>query len=247
MDTTVLKGFNLLETLTSSDRPRGVSELSREMRLTKSNVQRLLSTMVELGYVQKDPVTSHYSATLKMWEFGYRVLSRDEIRRAATTHLRSLHQAVHETVFLCVSSGYDVLYVDIIENPNPIRIFCTVGMRVPQWKTASGKAILANRPADDIEAAFELMQQASPARLDRNAWREEFNRIRTAGYARSEGAFRPGVNSIAAPIHDSRGEVVASLALSGPSERVTPEKLGEHSLPLVHAALRVSQALGFSG
>jgi IclR family transcriptional regulator, KDG regulon repressor len=247
MDTTVVKGFNLLETLTSSDRPRGVSELSREMRLTKSNVQRLLSTMLELGYVQKDPVTSHYSATLKMWEFGHRVLSRDEIKRAAIAHLRSLHQEVGETVFLCVSSGYDVLYVDIIENPNPIRIFCTVGMRVPQWKTASGKVILANRPSAEIEAAFDLMQQATPTRLDRNAWREEFTRIRTAGYARSEGAFRPGVNSIAAPICDSAGEVVASLALSAPSERSPPETLDGHSLPLVHAALRVSQALGFSG
>jgi IclR family transcriptional regulator, KDG regulon repressor len=91
------------------------------------------------------------------------------------------------------------------------------------------------------------MQQATPTRLDRNAWREEFTRIRTAGYSRSEGAFRPGVNSIAAPICDSAGEVVASLALSAPSERSPPQTLDAHSLPLVHAALRVSQALGFSG
>src|ERR1700678_208080 len=120
MDSTVFKGFSLLEALTSSEHPRGVSELSREMQLTKSNVQRLLSPLVELGYAQKDPLTSQYSATLKTWEYGHRVLSRDEIKRAASSQLRSLYQDVDESVFLCVCRGYDVLYVDVIEHPNPI-------------------------------------------------------------------------------------------------------------------------------
>jgi len=247
MDSTVLKGFTLLEVLTASERPRGVSELSREMQLTKSNVQRLLSTMLQLGYVQKDPVTSHYSATLKMWEYGQRVLSRDEIKRAASAQMRSLYKDLDETVFLCVSSGYDELYIDVIAHPNPIRMFCSVGMRVPQWKTASGKAMLAHRPLPEIEAALNLMQQATPTPVDRAAWREEFQRIRTMGYAISEGGFRPGVNGIAAPIRDSRGEVVASISLTGPTERLAPDKFESHSLALIHAALRVSQVLGFEG
>jgi IclR family KDG regulon transcriptional repressor len=247
MDTTVLKGFTLLEMLASSERPRGVSELSREMRLTKSNVQRLLSTLVEIGYAQKDPATSQYSATLKTWEFGHRVLSRDEIKRAASSQLRALYQDVDETVFLCVRRDFDVLYVDVIEHPNPLRMFCSVGTRLAQWKTAAGKVMLANRPAVEIEAALDMMQQANPASLERDAWRERFARVRALGYARSEGGFREGVNAIAAPIRDSRGEVVASLEMTGPAERLTPQKLDQHALGLVHAALRVSQTLGFSG
>lgn len=247
MDSTVQKGLSILEALATSERPRGVSELSREMQLTKSNVQRLLSTLVELGYAQRDATTSQYSATLRMWEFGYRVLSRAEIRRAAATEFRALHLAVKETVFLCVGSGYDVLYVDVIENQNPIRMFCSVGMRVPQWKTASGKVILANRPENETEAALKLMQQATPSPIDSGAWRELFAQIRKQGCARSEGAFRPGVNSMAAPIRNSAGAVIASIAITGPSERLTVERLETCSLGLILSAMRISQTLGYSG
>jgi IclR family transcriptional regulator, KDG regulon repressor len=247
MDSTVLKGLTLIEALASSERPRGVSELSREMRLTKSNVQRLLTTLVELGYAERDPVTSQYSATLRMWEFGHRVLSRDEIKRAATAQMRALYDEFDETVLLSVSRGYDELFIDVIAHPDPIRVPCNVGERWPQWRTVSGKVMLAHRPAEAIEAALNLMQEANPAPLDRKAWQDEFERIRSAGFAVSVGGFRPGVNGIAAPIRASRGNVVASIALTGPAERLTGDLLASHSLKLVHASLRVSHALGFSG
>jgi IclR family transcriptional regulator, KDG regulon repressor len=247
MDSTVLKGFSLIEVLASSERPRGVSELSREMRLTKSNVQRLLTTLVELGYVERNPVTSQYSATLKMWEFGHRVLSRDEIKRAAMAQMRSIYGDINETVLLSVGSGYDELYIDVIAHPDPMRMPCNVGGRWPQWRTVSGKAMLAHRTAEALEQALDLMQRANPAPVDRDAWRAEFERIRSAGFAVSEGGFLAGINGVAAPIRDSRGNVVAALALTGPAERLAADRLGSHALRLVHGALRVSQALGFAG
>src|SRR5688500_20262209 len=90
MEQTVQKAMNLLEALVRSGQPRRLTELSRQLGLTKPNVYRLLSTLSTLGYVQKDPNTSLYSPTLKMWEMGS-LLGRDtDLVSVANPRLRTI-------------------------------------------------------------------------------------------------------------------------------------------------------------
>src|SRR4051794_27981178 len=100
MDTTIVKGLRVLESLAASDQARGISELAREINLNKSNVQRILGTLLALGYVQKDPTTSRYSATLRIWEVGVKVVHRNHVRRAAQGYLRALFEKLNESIFL---------------------------------------------------------------------------------------------------------------------------------------------------
>jgi IclR family KDG regulon transcriptional repressor len=250
MDTTILKGLTVLERLAESDQPRGVTELSRQMNLTKSNVQRLLSTLVELGYAQRDPVTGRYGPTLRMWEFGYKTLSRDRVRLAAVSHLRRLFEQCDETVFLCVGDGLDIVYVDKIEGNDPSRVFCMVGMRVPALRTAAGRAILAFQDEDTIAHAIEAATVASsngatPGLADTDQERERLAQIRRDGYALSFGEFRPGVNSLAAPVWGSDGKAVASVVINGSSDRLTPERLQTLAANVTAAAARTSETLGY--
>jgi IclR family KDG regulon transcriptional repressor len=248
MDTTILKGLSLLERLAESDQPRGVTELSRQMNLTKSNVQRVLSTLVELGYAQKDPLTGRYGPTLRMWEFGYKTLSRDRARLAAATPLRSLHERCNETVFFCVGEGLDVMYVDKIEGNDPNRVFCMIGMRLPALRVAAGRAILAFQDEEIVERAIAAMSQSTPevtADQAANDMRQALGKIRADGYAMSLGEFRPGVNSLAAPVWDGSGSPVASVVINGPSERLGPDRLGQLAADLTSVAARISETLGY--
>jgi IclR family KDG regulon transcriptional repressor len=250
MDTTILKGLSVLERLAESDQPRGVTELSRQMNLTKSNVQRLLGTLVELGYAHKDASTGRYGATLRMWEFGYKALSRDRVRLAAAPHLRSLYEQCGETVFLCVGDGEDVIYVDKIEGNDPNRAFCMIGMRLPALRTAAGRAILAFQDESVIEAAITSARSADPDWMTedtRTDLQQRLVQARTEGYAVSLGEFRSGINSLAAPIWSSDGKPIASVVVNGSSERLPSPELIRIGPTVVGAAARVSEALGYRG
>ena len=245
MDTTTVKGFQLLERLAQSDAPRGVSELARETELTKSNVQRILATLTSLGYVGKERQTNRYFATLKTWEVGNRVLQRDRILRTAASAMKILRTETGETTVLCILDDTDVVYIDKHESENPIRLSCAVGTRLPAYSTATGRVIAAFRSTAERRALIDLYD----AQPDDGAYDLDtrFKEIRGKGVDISEGGYRAGVNSIAAPIHGADGTVVASIAITGPEERLPPQRLADLTPKLMDAATRVSGALGFIG
>src|ERR1043166_5831898 len=98
MEQTVQKALNLLEALVRSGQPRRLTELSRELGLTKPNVYRLLSTLSILGYVKKDPATSLYSPTLKLWEMGSLLVRDVDLVSIAAPRIRRLCEEAHESV-----------------------------------------------------------------------------------------------------------------------------------------------------
>lgn len=115
MDATLAKGLKVLEALADSDQPQSVTALSQRLGLPKSNIHRTLATLVETGYAQRHGELRRYSATLKTWEVGANVISRNFLRRASLPFLRVLHQETRETVYLAVLDGTDVLYLEKIE------------------------------------------------------------------------------------------------------------------------------------
>lgn len=244
MDTTIVKGMRVLEALAASEQARGISELARELNLNKSNVQRVLGTLLALGYVTKDPATSRYAAALKMWEFGIRVVHRNQIRRAAQGYLRALFDKLNETIFLCVSDNDDILYLDKMESAAPVRISSQTGFRAPAIKTASGKAILAFQGEEGLDRAImAALQHFNIVGHNEAQLCEELAAIRRDGYAISQSGYRQGVNSIAAPIRGRDGAVIASIAITGPFERMGKAKMLALAPELINTATRISEAL----
>src|SRR5258705_2517887 len=94
------QALNLLEALVRSGQPRRLTELSRELGLTKPNVYRLLSTLSALGYVKKDPQTTLYSPTLKLWEMGSMLVRDVDLVAMASPRLRKLCADTHESAQL---------------------------------------------------------------------------------------------------------------------------------------------------
>src|SRR4030095_3473770 len=104
-----------------SGQPRRLTELARQLELTKPNVYRLLSTLSVLGYVKKDPAPSPYSPTLKLWEMGSMLVRDVDLVAVASPRLRRLCLDTHESVQLTVFDGGFVVYVDKVDSPQPLK------------------------------------------------------------------------------------------------------------------------------
>lgn len=245
MDTTFSKGLHLLEAIALSDRPRGVTELARELGLVKSNVHRLLKTLEHHRLVRKDEVLGRYQCTLKIWEIGSLVAERIDVKHVAAPYMAKLAERTSETVHLSVLEGADVLYIDKIDSPQPVRAYSRVGGRAPAYCVATGKALLAFEADSKIDQ-LELKRFTPRTVVNRDALRRELARIRDQGYAINRGEWRASVCGLAAPIFSSARGPVAALGISGPIDRFPPGVMRDLTPVVVESARTISRELGFS-
>jgi IclR family KDG regulon transcriptional repressor len=244
MDKTAAKNFAVLERLARSDRPIGVSEMARMMGIAKSNSHRILMTLVELNYARRSPQGT-YTATLRMWELGMLVLGRMDVKRLARPVIEALAKRTDETVHLTILDGVEVVYIDKIESSHPIREFTQIGAHAPAHCTATGKVLLAFR---DVLPDTERLQAFTRHTIKEvHALKLELARVRRQGYAYNFGEYGAYVNGVAAPIADYAGEVIASVVISGPAERLRPAALKAIRPLVVEAGQTISAELGFRG
>lgn len=241
------KGLAILEVLAAKREAAGVTEIARELNMGKSGVHRLLRILCDLGWV-REAANGRYECTLRIWEVGMQVADRLDLRGMAAPHLRALAKLTDETVHLSILDGIDVLYLDKIDSPQPVRAYSRVGGRAPAACVATGKAMLAW--ADEAyreQVAAALQPHTANSLTDRDQLEAELQRIRTQGYAVNRGEWRATVCGLAAPVFDARGNVVAALGISGPAERLTQKALRGFAPHVLSCAQALSQDLGFSG
>ncbi|APV51197.1 hypothetical protein BWI17_16815 [Betaproteobacteria bacterium GR16-43] len=242
MEQTVRKAFDVLEALAKSGGPRRLTDLSRELSLTKPNVYRLLSTLSELGYVSKEEATSRYSATLKLWEMGSVLVHDANLVTVTAPRLRELCERAHESVQLAVYDAGYAVYVNKVDSPQPIKAMTTIGSRIPAAVSSTGKAILAWLEDAEVKQAFTLVRRFTPlTRTQRADLDRDLADARNRGYAVNYGEWRPGICGIAAPLRDHRGQVVAAMGIWGAEGSILGarrDELGQHVLDVCAQASR---------
>jgi len=248
MDATFLKGLRMLQALALSDRPRGVTELGRELGVTKSNAHRLLKTLVHSGFAQNNADAGKYSATLKVWELGSHVLSRVDVKNVSGALLQALADKTGESVHLSLLSEGSVVYIDKIDSVQPVRAYSQIGKGAPAYCVATGKALLAHQSPEMIASLCERLE-ANTSRTITNAaeLQRELARVRQLGYALNRGEWREGVCGVAAPIRDVSHNVIAAVGISGPESRMKPAFMREQAPVVIETAELISRALGYSG
>jgi IclR family transcriptional regulator, KDG regulon repressor len=243
LDKTLLKGLAVLEALARSDGARGVSELARELRLTKSNVHRTLQTLCSAGYVKKGE-PADYECTMKVPYLAAAILARVDMKRLAEPALQVLARETLETVHLSVLDGAEVFYMHKIDSPHPVRAYSEISGRAPAYCVATGKALLAFQPGDAVQGLGRLVAHTSRTITTHEALRQELAQVRAQGFAVNRGEWRETVGGLAAPIFDAGGRAVAAVGISGPTERLRPALTRKFTPDVLHAARRISEALG---
>jgi DNA-binding IclR family transcriptional regulator len=238
----VARALAVLELLALEPEPARLSAIALRLGLQKSTVHRILGTLVGLGYVEQDPRTQCYRARLKLWELGSAVIAQHPVKRAAAVSLQRLHETTRETVSLTILCDDDVLYLDKLVSPRPMRFTSRIGSRVPAPLTAGGKAMLAHEP--DARASIRRAQQRieKKRRVGLEPLLEELSTIRRDGYASS--SFRAGVISFAAPIMRLDGRAAAALSVSAPESRLTPARRDEIIEQLLITCAEIAERVG---
>ncbi|WP_299891719.1 IclR family transcriptional regulator [uncultured Ruegeria sp.] len=243
VDSTLSKGLAILENLAASQGSKGVTELSRELELTKSNTFRLLQTLNTLGYVKHlDDKT--YAATLKTWQVGRSSVENLNLRAAAAPEMAYLSQKTGEAIYLAVPEGLNVIYIDKVESLKPIRSWNPVGGSAPIYCVGTGKAILSSN--------FEQFREKLKGQLARytdktlttlDELEADVQETCKQGYAFDRGEFRDRILSFGAPILLPDGEAIAALGISLPD--INLSEGGEDRLGRLvhHAAESVTQKL----
>jgi DNA-binding IclR family transcriptional regulator len=212
----------------------------------KPTTQRMLRTLVARNFLAYNDELGVYTLGVANVVLGSEYLSRLDLRRVALPQMRALVAETGETAHLGVVTGHDVVYIEVVDSPQPVRIFSRVGTAVPAYATAIGKAILAwmepDVLADHLPDVF--VPRTANTVIDRAAVDIEISRSRDRGYAVDDEENRIGIRGFAAPIFDHTGAVTAAVSIAGPADRVdtdTDDRLGS---AVVVAAAAISHQLG---
>lgn len=245
MDKTFLKGLLLVEAIARSDQPRGITELAKELGLTKSNVHRLLQTLVHAGYAYQEPSQGRYALGVKVCELGLLVLSRVDVQRFAAPHLQSLMQETGESAYVAILDQGQTVYIDKVEGSHPVRAYAPLGSRAPAYCVATGKALLAHQPPEVVDqASSHIRIYTANTVKNRRELDQELERVRRQGYAINNGEWRESVCGLAAPIFDASNRAIAAIGISGPSDRLRPRVLRNLAGSVTSTARAISQSMG---
>jgi DNA-binding IclR family transcriptional regulator len=240
----------LLKAFLSREKEIGVSELARRLDLGKSTVHRLLTTLVQEGLVERNPDTGAYRLGLTMFELGQVVQSHMDLHGAVGPVLAALREETHEGCQVGVLDGHEVVYIDRLESSQTLRLFNETGRRVPVHTTSSGKVLLAHLSEAELErvlaAASPLAQMTPRSITDVEVLQGELAKIRARGWSEAVEEREIGVASIAAPIRDAAGTVVAAISIGGPAARMGAQQRRRLAEVVVEAGEAGSRRLGWS-
>lgn len=239
--------LDVLEALSARRVPTGISDLAHQVGLHVSTVHRLLATLVDRGYVRQDPETSRYHLGSRVFALASAADVHLDVRLVARPFLERLMRAASETANLVTATSEEVVYIDQVESTHLVKMFTQPGMRAPLYCTGSGKVILAHRPRAEAEPVLAGPFRRQTARTigSREELEAELEAIRLNGYALDDEEMEDGVRCIAVPVFDRRGDVTAALSVSGPTTRMTTQRIIA-LVPLAKGiALELSQALGY--
>ncbi len=239
VDSTLSKGLSIIEALATETKGIGVSELARNLELTKSNTFRLLQTLIAHGYVRQDQ-NKHYFATMKSWKIGQMIMEKLDLPRLSISQMQYLSSITGEAVYLSVLDGLSTLYIEKVESTKAIRTYTPKGGNAPIHCVATGKALLAfNYETLREKLIGNLGSYTDKTITTIEALDIEVEKIRQTGVAIDLGEYRAEVISIAAPVFSANNEVIASIGISAPAINTPDEDIEK----IVHTVIQAGKSL----
>jgi DNA-binding IclR family transcriptional regulator len=222
------RGLRLLACFSPSQPVWSAPDLARTLALPRSTVFRMLTTLENMGYLQRSG--TEYRLGLSVLRLGYDYLSTQPLAQLAEPVLQSLCDRLGFTTNLALLDGTSVVYVARIAPAGAFQGAVRVGSRLPAHATVLGRALLQDMDAGQLRELFggsELPQfsESTPRSVDQLL--QLLQQDHERGYAMGEGFYEPGVSSIAAPVRDAQGRIVAGLGMAVAFTEIAPGRMAE--------------------
>jgi len=226
------RGLAVIKAFDETRRELTLSDVARATGLTRAAARRFLLTLIDLGYVRTDGRL--FALRPRILELGYAYLSSLTLPEVAQPHMEELVARVHESCSVSVLDGTDVVYVARVPTHRIMTVAISVGTRFPAFATSMGRVLLAAQPTEWIDEYLEsgaLRQFTAHTVTDAEKLRDVLDKVRTQGYCLVDQELEKGLRSIAVPIHDGDGAVIAAMNVSLHVTGGTAEQIRRDILP----------------
>ena len=244
------KALRILDTVGRFQHGTSIASLSKELKMGKSTVHRLLATLREFDLIWLDPTTSNYALGSRILRWSDLLVQQNLLVRHGLPVLRDLVSVGRETANLAVLDGADVLYMAQFESMERLRMSEAVGTRQPAHSTALGKALLASLPEEQFDQLYgklDMLKGPTASTItDTRHLKEHLQKVRNEGLAYDFEENVAGVVCLGTVVRNFTGRAIAAISVSMPIQRFRGERsihLKEH---LLAAANRLSTELGYN-
>lgn len=239
----------ILEELGKEANGCGITKLSNITGLPKSTVHRLLATLMNRGYVEKNLDTDEYQLGIRILSLSTNVLERMDIRKIAKPYITKLSESTGEVVHIGIMDQGEVVYIDKEESHHgTIRMYSQIGKRAPMYCTGLGKVLLSgldDYALDQVMLGKKMIKITENTITNMKDLKEELKRIRKNGYAIDETEHERDIRCVAAPIYNMNGKVTAAISIAGPTIYVTKDRLPMLIDEILKTAKEISYQLGY--
>ncbi len=236
------RGLDVLRCFGPGAATMTLSEVATATGLARPTARRILITLEQLGYVRADG--RGFSLTPRVLELGTAYVGSMNLWELAGPHLRDLVEQTDESCSMAQLDGSDIVYVARAAVPKLVTFAVTIGTRFPALQTSLGKVLLAALPRDELDKSLAepsrsgITPRWTPDRAEIDAVLLD---VRAKGWAVTDQDLALGIRSVAAPVRDGDGRVVASVNVNAHAAETSVDTLVQSHLPLL---LRTASAIG---
>lgn len=243
---TVERALDILLCFTRDTPVLTLTQIAERVGLHKSTVHRLLATLENKHFIHRDRANSTYCLGIRLIELGFSVLKNKNVSDQATPYMQRLSVEHRETVDLAILEGSEVVYLQVIESSQRMKIAAAPGERLPAFCTATGKAFLAYTSDAQARRIFKqgLREYTQHTNLSINDFLQSLQATRKQGFAVSVEEYEEGINAVAAPILDANLRPMAAIAIVGPASRMPMERMMRLGKSVKSTADEIAQEMG---
>ena len=241
----VKKAFAILSAIASSGHGQGVSELAKNLKIAKSTVHGLTSTLEELGAVVRDPLTKKYKLGFTLLEIGRSAYAHIDLKTSARPVMEALMEKTQTSVFLGILNLDHVSILDIVESRQDLKITAPVGTTIPMLAGAVGKVFLASMEEEHARKIVEskgLPRFTDNSIVDSTLYFRELARVKKIGFAVDDEEYILGVRAVASPLM-GLGQLRSAIWTVGFKASLDDEKMKTLTGEIQKAAAAISRRI----
>jgi IclR family transcriptional regulator, pca regulon regulatory protein len=239
------RGLAVVRAFSKDAREMTLSEVAQRTGLTRAAARRFLLTLESLGYVASDG--RRFRLTPKVLDLGFSYLSSMELWDVAMPYMEEVSATIHESCSASVLEGCDIVYVARVPTKRIMSVALGIGARLPAITTSMGRVLLAHLDEDALErhlVSCPVRRHTEHTVTSFAALRDILRAVRQQGWCLVDQELEEGLISIAVPVRNKRGRVLAAMNASTHASRRAPDEVVKNYLPVLQqAAERIAAAL----